>query len=137
MRAMVKMDAGTKANVVSAVSAFGKLPGSTPVNVLRYRRAKTNAIPPVAVTSAAVHIAHDPSAQFLLQRRIRPAPHPMDKGEGAYTEERKDKNGVKYYWEHDAEHDRKGIQEQENNNNRNKVPNSPGSFQVRLQSAGT
>ncbi len=40
----------------------------------------------------------------------------MDKGEGAYTEERKDKNGVKNYWEHSTEHDCKGIQEQENNN---------------------
>jgi hypothetical protein len=52
VRAMAKMNAGTKANVVSAASAFGKLPGSTPVNVLRYRRAKTNASPPVAVMSA-------------------------------------------------------------------------------------
>jgi hypothetical protein len=52
MSTMVKMDAGTKANVVSAVSAFGKFPGSTPVNVLRYKRANTYASPPVAVTSA-------------------------------------------------------------------------------------
>jgi hypothetical protein len=46
----------------------------------------------------------------------------MDKGEGAYTGERKDKDGMKDKREHGAEHDRKGIQEQENDSKSEREP---------------
>ena len=46
----------------------------------------------------------------------------MDKGEGAYTGEHKEKDGVEDKREDGAEHDRKGIQEQEEDRNSQREP---------------
>jgi len=46
----------------------------------------------------------------------------MEKGEGAYTGEHKEKDGLEDKREHDAEHDHKGIQEQENDRKSQREP---------------